>query len=190
MNTPLREETIPTVRWAQSRWRVLLAAAVCMIFIGLELGCSQPPPPPVGTSNAQLDLSIGNLGDDWIVETNQGSILTFRRSDPERPGTIDMIVGPEEDGVNLVEAMDTHRQTIENLPDGSYFGGQELTGPMGTAFYSRGRYSLEGATVEETRILSIHPRSSRLFEIVYRYPAGEDSSTRVGELVEVFAEVE
>ena len=108
----------------------------------------------------------------------------------ERQGTVEFLVGPEEEGVNLVEALDSHRAHIEGLSDGVYSGAQELTGPMGSAFYSRGRYGDGASTIEETRIFSLHPRSSRMVEMVYRYPAGDDSSTRVGELIELFAEVE
>jgi len=161
-----------------------------VILIGLGTACSPTPPPPDGISNTTLDLSIGHLRDDWLVETNQGRDLVIVPSDPERQGTLEFVVGPEETSINLVAALDTHRKEIESRPDGVYSGAQELTGPMGTAFYSRGRFTGSDGTVEETRLLSIHPRSSRIVEMVYQYPAGDDSSTRVGELIELFAEVE
>ena len=167
------------------------ALATCLVVLsGLGSGCSPSPPPPEGLSNTVLDLSIGNLGNDWIVETNQGQTLVIVSSNPERSGTLEFIVGPEEVGINLVAAVEAHRIEIESRPDGVYSGAQELTGPMGTAFYSRGRFTGADGTVEETRLLSIHPRSSRIVEMVYHYPAGDDSSTRVGELIELFAEVE
>ncbi len=172
------------------RMEIPVSFAILLVVAGLGMGCSPAPPPPAGVSNTELDLSIGDLGDAWVVKTNQGTSLVIAPSDPERQGTIEFLVGPEEEAVNLIAAVETHRKDIENRPDGVYSGAQELTGPMGTAFYSRGRYGDGGSTMEETRILGMHPRSSRIIEMVYRYPAGDDSSTRVGELIELFAEVE
>ncbi|RLE33627.1 MAG: hypothetical protein DRJ61_06855 [Acidobacteria bacterium] len=120
----------------------------------------------------------------------QGKTLVLAPSNPERHGTIEFLVGPEEPGINLVATVETHREDIENHSDGVYSGAQELSGPMGAAFYSRGRFTGADGTVEETRLLSIHPRSNRIVEMVYRYPAGADSSERVGELIELFGEVE
>lgn len=170
--------------------QIPVAITVLIVLTGLGLGCSPAPPTPESLSNVQLDLSISDLGDDWVVETNQGRSLVVVPSGPERHGTIEFAVGPEEAGINLVAAVEAHRKGIENRPDGVYSGAQELTGPMGTAFYSRGRYGDDGTTVEETRLLCMHPRSSRMVEMIYRYPAGNDSSTRVSELIELFAEVE
>ncbi len=159
------------------------------LLAGLGTGCSPTPPPPIGVSNDQLDLSIGELPEGWVVKTNQGPDLIVVPSDPERLGTVEFIVGPEETGINLVSALEDHRKDIEGRPEGAYSGAQELKGPMGTAFYSRGRFTDSGVTTEETRILSLHPRSSRMVQMVYRYPAGDDSSTRVRDLIELFGEV-
>lgn len=169
---------------------VMSEITALIVALGLLAGCTPKAPAPTGVSNPILDLSIAYLGDEWAVQTNEGSSLTLVPSNGERQGTIEFLVGPEQEGINLVEALDVHRGHIESLPDGVYSGGQELTGPMGTAFYSRGRFSEESMTTEETRILGMHPRSSRMIEVIYRYPAGEDSATRVGELIELFAQVE
>jgi len=39
-------------------------------------------------------------------------------------------------------------------------------------------------------ILELHPDRDRILELRYRYPAGRDSSARVGELVAVLGEIE
>lgn len=169
---------------------IMAGITALIVVLGMLAGCTPKTPPPTGVSNPDLDLSIGFLGDEWTVQSNQGNQLMLVPSGDERQGTVEFLVGPEQEGVNLVEALKTHQDHIEGLSDGVYSGGQELTGPMGTAFYSRGRYNQGAVTLEETRILSLHPRSSRLVEMVYRYPAGEDSAARVGELIELFAEVE
>lgn len=164
---------------------------VLIILICLGLACSPPTPPaPEGVSNEQLDLVIGDLGAGWIVETNQDHSFVLVPSNPERQGKIGFLVGPEEANVNLVAAVEAHRQAIESRTDGTYSGAQELTGPMGTAFYSRGHFSAGGTMVEEIRVLGIHPRSSRIVEMVYRYPAGDDAAARVGELIELYGEIE
>ncbi len=168
-------------------WSLVTCLAV---LIALGSGCSPAVPRQENISNETLDLSIGYLGDDWIVEINQGQTLVVVPSDPEYHGTLEFVVYPEENGINLVAALDSHRIEIEGRPGGVYSGAQELTGPMGTAFYSRGRFTGADGTVEETRLLSIHPRFSRIVEMVYLYPAGDDSSKRVGELIELFGEVE
>ncbi|MEN8163982.1 MAG: hypothetical protein ABFS37_07630 [Acidobacteriota bacterium] len=171
------------------RMEIPVLFAILLVVAGLGMGCSPAPSPPAGVSNTELDLSIGDLGDAWVVKTNRGTSLVVTPSDPERQGTIEILVGPEETGINLIEAIEIHRKDIESRPDGVYSGAQELTGPMGTAFYSRGRFGNGDSTMEETRILAMHPRSSRIIKMVYLYPAGDDSSTRVGELIELFAEV-
>ena len=87
-------------------------------------------------------------------------------------------------------AVNAHKAWIEGLPDGEYKGAQELQGEFGSAFYSRGRFVDAGALVEETVVFLIHPAGNRLLEIHYRYPAGEDSATRVQELIEVLGQLE
>ena len=189
MTTTQKASRIRSIRFQQTP-AVMCKITALIITLGLLAGCTPKVPPPTGVSNSALDLSIGYLGDEWTVQTNEGESLTLVPSNGERQGVVEFLVGPEQEGINLIEALDVHRSHVESLPDGVYSGGQELTGPMGTAFYSRGRYSKDGTTTEEIRILGLHPRSPRLIEVIYRYPAGEDSATRVSELIELYAQVE
>jgi hypothetical protein len=71
------------------------------------------------------------------------------------------------------------------MPGADYKGGQELVTPLGSAFYSRGRYLAGAELVEDTVLVSKHPSSNRLLVISYRYPAGADSSVRVQQLLEI-----
>jgi len=121
---------------------------------------------------------------------NEGKSLELRPTGEGVDGLVWFAVGPEKVGVNLVAATQSHKAQIENLPDGEYKGGEELQGDFGVAFYSRGRFSEAGATVEETVLFLIHPSASRQLEIHYRYPAGEDSAARVEQLIGVLAELE
>jgi len=69
-------------------------------------------------------------------------------------------------------------------------GAQELQADFGTAFYSRGRFNENEALQEETRILLIHPAGNKLLTISYRYPAADDSASRVEQLIEVLSYLE
>ena len=167
------------------------AGVALVIAAVLATACAPPPPPPdPGISNIDLAIRLADMPAGLVLAHNQGSSLELRPADETVSGTIWFAVGPEERGVNLVAAVKEHQTRIEGLPDGQYQGAQELQGPLGTAFYSRGRY-LEGETVqEETVLLTIHPSENRLLKIAYRYPAGDDSAARVEQLIGVLAEVE
>jgi hypothetical protein len=99
-------------------------------------------------------------------------------------------VGPEKPNVNLVAAVKRHQRHVEEQPQAEYRGGQELVTPMGAAFYSRGRFLVGLAETEETAVMLLHPDSSRLLTITYRYPAGTDSSVRVQQLLDILAVLE
>ncbi|MCD4750686.1 MAG: hypothetical protein K8R59_15045 [Thermoanaerobaculales bacterium] len=172
-----------------------LTTVSILIFglIVLTLGCAGPPPEPPpfeSIHNEKLDLEISQIEEDWAVETNDGALLQFVRAEPARQGRVVFQVGPEELGVNLITALSTHRAGIERRPGGVYSGAQELSGPLGTAFYSRGRFTGEEGMLEETCILSLHPRASRLLTLTYTYPAADDSAKRVEELIGLFGAVE
>ncbi len=168
---------------------LLLAAAACS---------PQPEqaadPEPV--YNPALDIRLAGVPEGFTVTTNAGDRLELRpvADDPDQPapeGLVTFAVGPEESGVNLVAAVQRHQEEVESRPGGEYLGARELGGPLGVVFYSRGRQLTEdGRAVEETVLYAIHPAQSRLLEIRYRYPAGEDSSGRVTSLIGLLAEIE
>ena len=166
-------------------------ATVVLVLAAVALTCSQPGPPPEQTiENLDLGIKLASLPASLTLATNQGSSLELKPSDAHRGGVIWFSVGKKEDGVNLVAAVNAHKAWIEGLPDGEYKGAQELQGDFGSAFYSRGRFVDAGASVEETVVFLIPPAGNRLLEIHYRYPAGEDSATRVQELIEVLGQLE
>ena len=162
--------------------------------VGLALivvSCSQPTPiQDPGIENPDLSIKLTSLPEGLAVTTNQGSTLELGPDDESTVGRIWFVVGPEKENVNLVAAVQDHQAQIESLPDGTYKGAQELQGDFGAAFYSRGRFSDDGAQVEETVLFLIHPAGTRLLEIHYRYPAGTDSAARVEQLIGVLAELE
>jgi len=162
-----------------------------LLFLAVS-ACSSPEPPVVDTGVENLDLAIrlSAIPDGLVVAANQGTSLELRPVGETADGVIWFVVGPEQTGVNLVAAVSEHQAHIEGLPEGEYRGAQELLGDFGTAFYSRGRFLDDEALKEETRIMLIHPAGNRLLTIAYRYPAAEDSASRVEQLIEVLSYLE
>jgi len=165
-----------------------------LVLVVTALSCAEPspPPPPPDTSvdNVELGVALASVPEGLHTTLNEGKSLELRPTTEGVDGLVWFAVGPEKVGVNLVAATQSHKAQIESLPDGEYKGGQELQGDFGVAFYSRGRFSEAGTTVEETVLFLIHPTASRQLEIHYRYPAGEDSAARVEQLIGVLAELE
>jgi hypothetical protein len=158
------------------------------------LSCGEPAPPPApadtSVENAELGIRLAAVPEGLETAVNQGRNLELRPTAEGVDGVMSFIVGPEQDAINLVAAVQDHQAKIEALPDGEYMGAQELTGDAGVVFYSRGRFLDQEATVEETVLFLIHPADYRLLEIHYRYPAADDSGSRVGQLLEVLSELE
>ena len=167
---------------------------VVLVLVVSTLSCAEPPPPPpppdTSVENTELGIALASVPEGLRTTLNEGSSLELRPTAEGADGLVWFAVGPEKVGVNLVAATQSHQAQIENLPDGEYKGGEELQGDFGVAFYSRGRFSEAGTTVEETVIFLIHPTASRQLEIHYRYPAADDSAARVNQLIEVLAELE
>lgn len=158
----------------------------------LTLSCAAPVPPPESTviENIDLGLTLSGLPPGLVLASNQGSSLELRPADESQGGILWFKVGPEQEGVNLVAAVQAHKDQIEGRTDGDYKGGQELTGDFGSAFYSRGRYVEGGERTEETAVFMIHPSGNRLLVIHYRYPADDDSAARVEQLIDVISYIE
>ena len=163
------------------------------VLIALSVvACAGPPAPPPDAAVENLDLGIrlAAVPDGLLVTDNQGTSLQLKPAGENVEGVLWFAVGPEQAGVNLVEAVKAHQERIEGLPEGDYKGAQELQGPLGTAFYSRGRFLEREVVEEETVILTIHPSGNRLLSISYRYPAGKDSAKRVEQVIDVLSYME
>jgi hypothetical protein len=171
--------------------RTFRALPFLLLVLAAACGPGETPPADTGVRNEALDIRLAAVPEGFHVVENDGSSLVLAPSGEGVEGRVTFSVGPPVEGVNLIAAMDEHQAEIEALPDGDYRGGQELQTPLGTAFYSRGRFrDADGNLVEETRILAIHPRAERLLTLQYRYPAADDSRSRVEALIGVFAQVE
>lgn len=170
---------------------ILLGALLALVVI---TGCGRAkapatPPTPREVVNRDLGIRLAAVPSDFKVVTNQGEILELEPSNPELAGKVVFNVGPR-GSVNLVAAVKSHRQHIEELPGGDYKGGQELVTPLGSAYYSRGRYREGSSEMEETVVVVLDPGADRILYLTYRYPAGVDSSVRVQQLLDLLGEVE
>ena len=169
-------------------------AFVLVLVTVMTLSCAapEPPPPPepVRVDNVELGVTLGDVPGSLVVAVNEGATLELVPSDELVQGLISFEVGPQVTGVNLVAAIHDHQAAIEALPEGQYQGAQELKADWGVAFYSRGRFLDDGAPTEETIIVLIHRTGDRMLTLRYRYPAADDSSARVEELIDVLSNLE
>lgn len=188
-----RERTIRSLPW-------LVALATLLLLVGCQ-GAGDggdgdgAEAPAERVENATLGVAIANLPTVFQVVVNEGEQLELTPTDAALGGRLMVVAGdpPEVGGVNLVATVQAHKEEILARPDGDYKGQRELAGlPMGTSFYSRGRYTAEdGSTEEETVVYFLHPRGDRPLMLIYRYPAGEDSPSRLqDQLFEIALELE
>ncbi len=163
-----------------------------VVILGLVLaacgGGNDAAPPSTGFNLPAFGLRVDAVP-ATLVRVDSGTELV--PVEPSRGGRISLEVWSPDSGVNLIEAIRRHQDEIESRTQGSYFGAQELVTPLGTAFWSRGRWrTSDQEELEETIALALHPDRARILSLRYRYPAGDDSSDRVTELLELLASVE
>lgn len=172
---------------------VVFFIAASSLLIG---SCNQQPEPevveptPMVVENTALRLRLAGVPGEFKTVTNDGDQLILSVADSAIEGEIHFANKPPEAGQNLPAELKFHKEVIEEQEGGDYLGAQELTSQLGTTYYSRGRYQLDGALIEETTIFALHPYADRITTITYRYPAGDDSSERVQQLFEVLSVVE
>ena len=172
---------------------VLLFITASSLLIG---SCNRQPEPeiveptPMVVENNELRLRIAGVPGNFKTVTNDGDELILSVADPAIEGEILFANKPPEAGQNLPAELRSHEELIEEREGGDYLGAQELTSQLGTTYYSRGRYLLDGSLIEETTIFALHPYADRITTITYRYPAGDDSSERVQQLFDVLGVVE
>jgi hypothetical protein len=164
--------------------------AVSVILLALSCAGPASPPAPSPVQNIDLGITLSALPEGFVIASNQGTSLELQPADPLTGGTLWFAVGPEQEGVNLVAAVQFHQKQMEGMAEAEYKGGQELQGDFGTAFYSRGRYMEGDLSMEETAVFMIHPAGNRLLGIHYRYPAGDDSAARVEQLLDVISYID
>jgi hypothetical protein len=148
--------------------------------------------PATRVENSALRIALASVPSDCEVARNEGEILELACTSQQETGTVRFEVGPEERGINLVEAANGQREWFESRPQGKFFGNRELVTPGGPAYTARGRYAEDGVGTEENRILTLHPSQDRMLTIRFLYPEGdsETSKRRFDQLLFVTQEVE
>jgi hypothetical protein len=169
-----------------------LAVAAATLPLGCRPAEEKAPveSAPIVVGNIGLDLRLAGLPSRFVVERNSDRQLTLKPADPEVHGTVSIAVLPPEAGQNLPAMVSDHQTDIETREDGDALGGQELISPLGTTFYSRGRFTDDGSVIEEVVVFALHPRGDRAMTVTYHYPAADDSGDRVQQLLEIVAVVE
>ena len=170
---------------------VTLTAALTLLL--LPAACSRPDTgpgqAPAGVEIPALGLELATLPEGFVVASSSDTGLVLEPADTDREGSIEITGAPEDLGPNLVEAVRAHQREIEARPGGEYLGARELVGPLGTAFWSRGRYTEDGRVLEEAVVFTLDPRQERIVKIASVYPAGEDSAGRIQALLAVLGEL-
>lgn len=168
------------------RGRIAFVPALTLVLT-LAAGCSRAPEAtsedaPERVENAELGIAIADLPENFRVVGVASSKIELELIDGE--GRMEIAAGEPETAINLVAAVDEHRNSILARPGGDYKGGRELKVMQlpGAAFYSRGRFEDEnGRLTEETVVFLIHPWQDRQLRVTYTYPAGDDSAARLEE---------
>ena len=160
---------------------LLVTLCALMMLPGCQPKEPEPEPdPPQRVENSEVGVVLTDVPDFFFLEVNDGSRLELVPADGTTAGRVFVRAGEQETGgINLVAAVEEHKATILSA-SGEYQGQRELGTQMGTAFYSRGRFPDDGGqTTEETVIFMVHPLGDRTLQLVYRYPAGDDSKERI-----------
>ncbi len=177
-SSPLRPMTLALVLTG------LLSITACGGTVEQEMTAPAP-------SNPDLNLTFSAIPSGFEVAQNDAEAMRLAPTDPEDAASLWVEVGAASDfGISITQIVSAQKELFEALPGGDFGGNNELRTLHGRAFYSRGRYTHDGALVEETRAFQLHPTENRLITFHYRYPAAEDSAERVQQLLFWLGELE
>lgn len=158
-----------------------------LIALAAAGGCrkEEPAAPPVRVENPRAGIAIAALSPSFVVTANDGATIELVPAGEGATGKVTVAAGePEVGGINLVAAVKQHEAEILERPEGEYKGQAEYVSPLGTTYASRGRYGEGGVTVEERVVFMVHPWGDRVLQVIYRYPAGDDTQARLDALME------
>lgn len=174
-------------RLCSARCLGILVALAAIVWGGCGEGAAEPVAEATRVDSAALGLAIESLPANFeMVEQTDHAIIL----EPIGvPGQLEVTVGPAVGSVNLHDELNAHAEAVR-ARGGEYQGQSELMGPLGSMYLSRGRYVDEaGASVEEYKVIALHPVGDRSFFITYRYPMGEDTKARGEALIELAGEI-
>ncbi len=167
---------------------VLLAllTAGAALACGAKEASEEKEPPRLECPS--LGIVLVDLPQDLRLVRNDGGVVVLEQTGHE--GTITLARGTDDEDSNLVQAVKDHQATIEGRGGAKYMGVRELVTPLGTAYWSRGQYTKDGKTLEETRIVTLHPSGKGILTLTSVYPAGADSSQRIQKLLAIVVGIE
>jgi hypothetical protein len=173
----------PSIRLLSGR--VLTAALALVVGAACAPAPEEAPAEPAALTNEALGLRFAALPAGFEVAEN-GARLVLAGD-----GTMTVEAGERSDfGIDPVAEANAAQAHFEGLAAGVFLGVRQLVLPIGPGAWARGRYTADGATLEETRIFVVHPAVNRLVTASYVYPAGEDSGARLERLFELVGEIE
>lgn len=178
-----------TKQWIKNRARLAVAGLLAAGFVACAGGETEPAEVPAERiESAGLGLAIEALPANFQLADQSDQALVLEPVGV--PGRVELTVGPTATSVNLVDELNAHAEAIRARAEGEYRGQNELMGPLGSMYLSRGRFRDDaGAMVEEYKIIALHPAGDRPIFITYRYPVGDDSKARGEALIELSGEI-
>jgi hypothetical protein len=188
--TPNRLPWVRILRTARlpSLFSVLLSALLSVL---LAAGCGGGDPPPAaeqpGTAVEvdELNLRFARLPAGFAVSENGARLVL------EGDGTMTVEAGELSNfGLDPVAEANGQQARFAALEGGEFLGVQRLGTHLGPAAYARGRFTRDGASMEETIVFVVHPSANRMVSLSYVYAAGDDSAARVQTLLELVGEME
>lgn len=176
-------------------WLVLMSSLLFTACQGGGQGAADDAEAAMGerVENPANGVALAGVPAFFRLQSNDEAGIVLVPADAAVAGTLTVKAGAQEvGGINLIAAIEQHKEAVLARQDGDYKGQRELGSQLGTAFYSRGHYTGDdGVRLEETIVFLVHPWGDRTLQLVYVYPAGEDSGTRIQEqLFGVLGEVE
>lgn len=155
---------------------------------------SEPPPSPAAPQPVEspgAGLRLTDLPEGFrLVSAEEGEIVLERK--PELPPGTAVVTATSEQvaGVNLFDAVNGQKEEIEARPEGRFYGQTELGSHLGPAYLTRGRWTEDGAEMEEMRLFSLHPQGNRMVVITYDYALSGDTKDRAEHAMEILGLVE
>lgn len=176
---------------------VLVLSAGLGVVLGLSVACApqgdgspQAEQAPAALASAALGLRLVDVPEELQIVPSPGDEIVMQPVDPAMPGRVSVAVQEVMGGVNLVAALQGHQEQIEAREAGIYSGKQELVGPFGPAFLSRGRWQAQDGEREEILLFTLHPMRNGLVILSAEHPAGDDASWRANLLLGLLGRLE
>ena len=166
--------------------------AIALLLAAALAGACGEEPPELSTgpvANPELGLAMDELPERCTISRNEGRDLVLACG--SRRGTTGEVlfqVGAER-VADLAELASGQRQAFEAMPHGRFLGHRQLATPSGPAFTASGRYVEDGKSLEEIRVLALHPGTRTLLVVRSRYPEGDEADGRMEQLLAIFAAV-